>query len=61
MPPELGQAGFRVGVFVVMSAGLLLLVLERDSAEFVLMATMVVCGLLFLAGIAGFTWMMRRE
>lgn len=61
MPPELGQAGFRVGVFVVMSAGLLLLVLERSSAEYVLMATMFTCGLLFLAGIAGFTWMMRRE
>jgi len=52
MSSALGQAGFRIGVFVLMTSGLLLLVLERGSAEFVLMAAMLGCSSLFLIVLA---------
>lgn len=37
MPPTLGQAGFRIGMFVLLTSGALLLVLERGTAEHALM------------------------
>lgn len=49
MAPELGQAGFRIGMFITLVSGILLLVLERDSAEFVLMVGTFGLGVLFLA------------
>ena len=49
MAPELGQAGFRIGMFITLVSGLLLLVLERESAEFVLMVGTFGLGVLFLA------------
>lgn len=52
MSSALGQAGFRIGVFVLMTSGLLLLVLERGSAEFVLTAAMLGCSSLFLIVLA---------
>lgn len=52
MAPTLGQAGFRIGFFILVTSGGLLLVLDRDSAEFVLMAFMFVVGLLFVGGVA---------
>lgn len=52
MAPTLGQAGFRIGFFILVTSGVLLLVLDRDSAEFVLMTFMFVVGLLFVGGVA---------
>ncbi|HXF64787.1 MAG TPA: hypothetical protein VNK95_24380 [Caldilineaceae bacterium] len=52
MSSELGRAGFRIGVFVALTSGMLLLVLERDTAEFVLMAGTFGCASLFLAALA---------
>jgi hypothetical protein len=44
----LGQAGFRIGVFVALTSGLLLLILDRNSAEYVLMVATFSCSALFL-------------
>ena len=52
MPSGLGHAAFRIGVFIAMTSGLLLLFLERDTAEFVLMVAMFVISIVFLAVIA---------
>ncbi len=52
MNQALGQAGFRIGVFVALTSGLLLLVLDRGTAEFVLMSLMFVCSSVFLLALA---------
>ncbi len=62
MHPTLGQAGFRIGAFILLTSGLLLLVLDRDTAEFVLMAFMFVVGLLFTGSVALWVkWSQRRR
>ncbi len=62
MHPTLGQAGFRIGTFILLTSGLLLLVLERDTAEFALMAFMFVVGLLFTGAVAlWMKWSQRRR
>jgi len=48
MDSNLGRAGFRIGVFVVLTSGGLLLVLPKGTAEYLLMQVMFVLGLLFL-------------
>lgn len=52
MSSALGQAGFRIGMFVALTSGLLLLALERHTAEYVLMAVMFGCSSVFLALLA---------
>jgi hypothetical protein len=52
MSSALGQAGFRIGVFVALTSGLLLLVVDRGSAEFVLMVGAFGCASVFLAVLA---------
>ena len=52
MSPELGQAGFRIGCLLVFPSAVLLLFLERGTAEFTITAFTLVMGLLFLAFIA---------
>ncbi len=49
MDSNLGRAGFRIGVFVVLMSGGLLLLLKKGSAEYILMQVMFVLGLIFLA------------
>jgi len=49
MDSNLGRAGFRIGVFVVLMSGGLLLLLPKESAEYVLMQVTFVSGLIFLA------------
>jgi len=49
MDSNLGRAGFRIGVFVTLMSGGLLLVFERGTAEYVLMQFMLILGLVFLA------------
>jgi hypothetical protein len=46
--PELGKAGFLIGIFVTMVAGGLLLVVERNSAEFTISLLTFGLGILFL-------------
>jgi hypothetical protein len=48
MDSALGQAGFRIGMFVALTSGILLLVLERESAEYVLMVATFGCSVVFL-------------
>jgi hypothetical protein len=45
--PELGKAGFLIGIFVTMVAGGLLLVVERGSAEFIISLLTFGIGILF--------------
>ena len=52
MNSVIGQAGFRIGMFILVSSGVLLLILERDTAEFVLMVFMFVLGLVFTLAVA---------
>jgi hypothetical protein len=47
MHPTLGQAGFRIGMFVLLSSGALLLVLDPGTAEHALMVFTFVLGLIF--------------
>jgi len=61
MSSALGQAGFRIGVFILMTSGLLLLVLERRTAEFVLMAAMFGCSSLFLVVLAVFVRLLPKR
>jgi hypothetical protein len=48
MDSNFGRAGFRIGVFVVLLSGGLLLVLQKGTAEYLLMQVMFVLGLIFL-------------
>jgi hypothetical protein len=52
MSSQLGQAGFRIGMFVLLTSAVLLLVLDRHSAEFVLMVSTFGCSGLFLVLLA---------
>lgn len=52
MSPEIGQAATRIGVFLIVTAGLLLLMVPRDSAEFVVLVLTVIIGLLMLGLVA---------
>lgn len=52
MSSQLGQAGFRIGMFVALTSGLLLFLLDRNSAEFVLMAGAFGCSSVFLVVLA---------
>jgi hypothetical protein len=46
--PRLGQAGFRIGIFLVVTAGGLLLVVDRESPEFAVSCLTLSMALLFL-------------
>lgn len=48
MPPTLGQAGFRIGMFVLLSSGALLLVLDPGTAERALMIFTFALGAIFM-------------
>jgi hypothetical protein len=48
MSPELGQAVFRIAFFITFLSGLLLLFLNRQSAEFVAATVTFVIGLIFI-------------
>lgn len=57
----IGQAGLRIGMFVLITSGLLLLVLERDSAEFSLMIFTFILGLIFTILVAIWVrWSQRK-
>lgn len=52
MDPRIGQAGFRIGVFLALTSGALLLFVERDSAECVVSGITLALALGFLACVA---------
>jgi predicted Na+-dependent transporter len=48
MSPELGQAWFRVAVFITVVSALLIPFQSRDSAEFVISVASLIVGLIFI-------------
>lgn len=52
MSPESGQAWFRIGVFLVLMALVIMPFLARDSAEFVVDVLVLFIGLLILGIVA---------
>jgi NADH:ubiquinone oxidoreductase subunit 4 (subunit M) len=48
MSPELGQAWFRVAVFITLISAILIPFEPRDSAEFVVAVASFVVGLIFI-------------
>lgn len=60
--PEPGRLGFRITIFVTLASGVLLPTQTPGSAEFVLMATALAIGLMFLLiMIALIRWSIRRD
>ncbi|OQA45720.1 MAG: hypothetical protein BWY52_01162 [Chloroflexi bacterium ADurb.Bin325] len=53
MSPEIGQAATRIGIFLIVTAGLLLLMVSRGSAEFVVLVLTIGLGV-FLLGLVMF-------
>jgi hypothetical protein len=47
MSPELGQAGLRVAMFLIVCSTALLFVVERGTAEFAITVLTLVIGLVF--------------
>lgn len=52
MSPEIGQAATRIALFLIITAGLLLLMVSRDSAEFVVLVLTIGIGLVMLGIVA---------
>ncbi len=52
MDPRLGQAAFRIGMFLVVTAGAMLLFLDRNSPEFVVSCLTLAMALTFMGVIA---------
>ena len=50
--PRLGQAAIRIGMFMALSAGAMLFVVDRSSPEFVVSFISLVIGLTFMGAIA---------
>jgi len=48
MGAEIGHAGFRIGMFLVLVAGGMLLLLQPGTAEFSITVVTLVIGLIFL-------------
>jgi diacylglycerol kinase len=61
MDTSIGQGGFRIGVFILMLSLILMFVVDRGSAEWVLMVTMTVCSSVFLGAVAILVRMLSRE
>jgi hypothetical protein len=49
MNPQLGQAWFRVAVFITLLSAILVVIEPRDGAEFVISVASLVIGLVFVA------------
>lgn len=52
MSPEVGQAGFRLAVFLIVSSGVLLFVVPRGTAEHAITVVTLLIGLVFSGLIA---------
>jgi len=59
--PEFGRAGFVIGIFVALVSGMLLLVVERGSAEFFVSLITFLIGIAFLVGIVFLVRMGMRK
>ncbi len=62
MPPELGRAGIRIGMYVTLISGGLLLVVDRGTPEYVISQITFIMGVVFLALVAAWVrWSQRRQ
>jgi hypothetical protein len=52
MGPEIGQAGFRIGLFLVLVAGGMLFLLQPGTAEFSITVVTLAIGLIFVGLVA---------
>lgn len=52
MSPEIGLAATRIALFLIVSAGLMLLLVSRESAEFVVLILTIGIGLVMLGAVA---------
>jgi hypothetical protein len=61
MDSQLGRAGFHLGFYVVFVSGILLLFLERGTAEYSITLLTFLIGLTFLALLILIIWWSRRD
>ncbi|MGI8483435.1 MAG: hypothetical protein ACR2OU_04150 [Thermomicrobiales bacterium] len=59
--PEVGRAGLRIALLLVIPAAATLFMLPRDSAEFVITAMTLAIGLIFLTVVVGAMWLANRR
>lgn len=52
MGPEIGQAGFRIGIFLVLVAGGMLFMLTPGTPEFSITVVTLIIGLVFIGVVA---------
>lgn len=60
MDPALGKAGLRIGLFIVVLAGGMLLFLQPGTAEFVITVFSLCIGLLFIGIIVALVRLLPR-
>jgi hypothetical protein len=58
--PELGRAGFRIGIIIVAPSLLLLFFLDPGTAEYVITLVTLVMGVVFLAAVTLLVLYSRR-
>lgn len=58
--PELGRAGTRIALLLILPSLVLLFLVPRDSAEFVITAVTLGLGLVFLAIVIAIVWLANR-
>jgi hypothetical protein len=58
--PELGRAGFRIGIIIVVPSLLLLFFLDPGTAEYVITLVTLVMGVVFLAAVTLLVLYSRR-
>jgi hypothetical protein len=61
MDPNIGYAGFRIGMFMVVGAGLLVLFTDSGTPGHVISQISLICGLLFLGVIVVIVKLEQRK
>ncbi|MFN8493548.1 MAG: hypothetical protein U0350_38465 [Caldilineaceae bacterium] len=61
MSPQFGQAAFRLGIFIVLVAGILLFFEPSGTAEQAISILTLIIGLLFLGVVAIWVWISQRK
>ena len=59
--PELGRAGVRIALLLALPSLVMLFLVPRDSAQFVITAVTLAIGLGFLLIVAGLVWLANRQ
>jgi hypothetical protein len=59
--PEIGRAGVRVALLLILPSAAMLAFLPRGSAEFVITVITMAIGVLFLGVVAGLLWVVNHR